>query len=304
MSASASVSVMILTLNEEKHIGRCIASVRAFAEDVFVVDSYSSDRTAQLAESIGAKVYRNTFVNHAAQINWGLDNLPVTTDWIMRLDADEYVTADLSNEIASSLGTFPEDVAGLYVPRRVYFMGRWIRHGGYYPTKLLRIWRTGRGRCEQRWMDEHIYLTGGRSATLRNDIVDDNHNDLTWWTSKHNSYATREAVELLNARYKFFKQSGISPEYGGSQAQRKRWLKERVYVHLPVGLRASLYFAIRYIFLGGFLDGYRGFVFHVLQGFWYRFLVDAKIFEIERKMKLEGLDVKTVLAKYYGIRVE
>ena len=181
-----SVSVIILTRDEERHIGRCLASVQAFANQVFVVDAHSSDQTAQIAESAGAKVYRNAFVNHATQLNWGLENIPISSAWIMRLDADEYVTKELANEITAILHTLPDDVFGLYVTRRVHFMGRWIRHGGYYPTRLLRIWRTGHGQAEQRWMDEHIHLNGGRTVTLKNDIVDDNLHGLTSWTNKHN----------------------------------------------------------------------------------------------------------------------
>lgn len=299
-----SLSVIVLTLNEEKHIGRCIASVQSFAKEVFVVDSYSSDRTAQIAEMVGAKLYRSAFVNHAAQFNWGLDNLPINTDWVMRLDADEYVTPELTCEIGATLDTLPDDVSGLYVTRRVHFMGRWIKHGGYYPTRLLRIWRAGRGRCERRWMDEHIYVTGGRTLTLRNDIVDDNLHGLTSWTDKHNKYATREAAEALNARYTFATYDVVASKYFGTKEQRKRWLKEHIYARLPLGLRAFLYFMLRYFVRGGFLDGYPGFVFHVLQGFWYRLLIDAKVFEIEQKMRAEGLDAKTILARDYGVRVE
>jgi len=261
-----SLAILILTRNEEEHIERCIASVRSFAKEAFVVDSYSTDRTAKLAESAGAKVYRNSFVNHAAQLNWGLDNIPLATDWVMRLDADEYATPELADEIAASLDTLPDDVSGLYVTRRVYFMGKWIRHGGYYPTRLLRIWRRGRGRCEQRWMDEHIQLAAGRTITLRNDIVDDNRHGLTSWIDKHNHYATREAAEVLSARHGFAKLGGVEPKCFGTQEQRKRWVKERLYARLPLGLRAILYFTLRYFVRGGFLDGYPGLVFHVLQG--------------------------------------
>lgn len=298
------LAVVILAFNEEAHLPRCLASVGSIARQIIVVDSFSHDRTVQLAEAAGATVLQNRFLNHATQFNWALDNAPITSSWVMRLDADEYVLPELATEIATLLPTLPNDVAGLYVTRRVHFMGKWIKHGGYYPVKLLRIWRAGRARCEERWMDEHIYLMRGRATTLRNDIVDDNRNDITWWTNKHNAYATREAADLLNIRHKLSLRTGVSAEPRGSQAQRKRWLKERVYARLPLGLRALGYFALRYVLLVGFLDGYRGFIFHVLQGLWYRFLVDVKVFEIEEKMRAEGLDARAILARDYGIRID
>ena len=295
------LSAIILTLNEERHIERCIDSLRPFAREIFVVDSGSTDRTVQIAQACGAQVARNPWLNYAAQFNWALEHLPLRTAWVMRMDADEYATPELAGEIDARLHTLPAETAGVYVARRVHFMGRWIRHGGYYPTYLLRLWRRGRGRCEERWMDEHIQLLDGSAEYFRGDIVDDNRNDLTWWISKHNAYATREAVDLLNVRYGF---AHASAPRGAHQDTRKRWVKERIYARLPAGLRAWCYFLYRYILRGGFLDGYQGAVFHVLQGFWYRFLVDAKIYEVERKMSLEGLDAKTVLARDYGIRFD
>jgi len=153
-------------------------------------------------------------------------------------------------------------------------------------------------------MDEHIQLAAGRTITLRNDIVDDNRHGLTSWIDKHNHYATREAAEVLSARHGFAKLGGVEPKCFGTQEQRKRWVKERLYARLPLGLRAILYFTLRYFVRGGFLDGYPGLVFHVLQGFWYRFLVDAKVFEIEQKMRTESLDAKTILARDYGVHID
>lgn len=301
----ASVSVIVLTFNEEKHIARCIDSVRPFAHEIFIVDSHSTDRTVEIAQSLGAQVFTNPWVNYATQFNWALDHLPITGDWIMRLDADEYVTEALAQEIKTRLPYTASTVSGVYVARRVYFMDKWIRHGGYYPIRLLRIWRRDIGRCEQRWMDEHICLTdSGDKVFFPGDVVDDNRNNITWWTAKHNGYATREMIDLLNIRYKFNKHDGIDSGDTKQQEGRKRWIKEQIYSKLPLGLRALVYFLYRYILLGGFLDGYRGMIFHILQGFWYRFLVDVKVFEFERKMRIEGLDAKALLRKDYGVELE
>lgn len=298
----SSLSVVILALNEERHIARCIESLRPFASKIFVVDAHSSDATRAIARSLGAEVHENTWVNYATQFNWGLDNLPIASQWVMRMDADEYVTPELAREL-QNLASLDESVTGLYVRRRVMFMGRWIRHGGYYPTWLLRVWRAGLGRCEHRWMDEHIRVQSGASRHLPFDIVDDNQNNLTWWTAKHNGYATREAIDLLNIRYGLFATDDLRTAPPTAQERIKRLLKERIYARLPLGMRALIYFLYRYVLRLGFLDGRRGAIFHFLQAFWYRFLVDAKIFELEQRAKRRGVDVKTVIESEYGVRL-
>jgi hypothetical protein len=161
-------------------------------------------------------------------------------------------------------------------------MERWIRHGGYYPTWLLRIWRTGYGTCEQLWMDEHIVLSQGKVANLKHDIIDENHKGLTFWTDKHNRYADREVKDLfLSERGKSADQLLQSNNF--SQASQRRWVKNNLYGRSPLFFRAFVYFLLRYTIGFGFLDGIEGLIFHFLQGFWYRFLVDAKIYEIHKK---------------------
>lgn len=295
------ISVIVLTKDEELHIARCIQSL-GFSHEIFIVDSGSTDKTIEIASSLGAKVFANPWLNYASQFNWGLDNLPITGDWVMRMDADEYVTLDLRQKIVDKLSIVAEDISGFYVKRKVNFMGTWMRHGGYYPVMLLRIWRTGVGRCEERWMDEHVLLKSGSTVLLNGDIVDDNLNNLSTWTAKHNGYATREAIDLLNIKYGFSVKTGIDPLNAKNQESRKRWIKENVYSNLPIGLRALIYFLYRYILRLGFLDGQRGFVFHLLQGFWYRFLVDAKVMEVEKLMRDRCLDAKAVLTSEYGIK--
>lgn len=198
----------------------------------------------------------------------------------MRLDADECLTPELVNELKQVLSKTPDQITGYQVKRRVFFMGRWIRHGGYYPTWLLRIWRNGLGTCEQRWMDEHILLSEGKVADLKYDIIDDNQKGLTFWTDKHNRYADREVKDLLGMSDN---QDDLINNNQSSQAGKRRWLKKNFYARSPLFLRAFLYFLTRYIIGLGFLDGIQGLIFHFLQGFWYRFLVDAKIYEITRK---------------------
>ena len=296
------LSVIILTYNEEIHIERCIKSIYGWVNDIFIVDSYSTDKTLEIASRYTNNIYKHEFVNYANQFNWTLENLPIKTEWVMRLDADEYVTDELRDELLEKLEKFPDEIVGLYVKRRVYFMGRWIKHGAYYPIWLLRIWRKGKGYCEQRWMDEHIKITEGKCAFLENDIVDYSLKPLHWWINKHNSYATREAIDLLNYKYWFMKYDEIKPKLFGTQEKRKRWLKMR-YSRLPLFVRPFLYFLYRYFFKLGLLDGKEGLIWHFLQGFWYRFLVDAKIYEIERKAKAEGKSVRDIIREFYGIEL-
>lgn len=297
------LTVVILTKDEEKHIERCLTSVRPFASRILVVDSGSTDRTVELARTCGAEVLSNPWVNYATQMNWGIDNVDPEADWIMRLDADEIVTPELAQEIADKLPGQASEVDGVYVSRRMTFMGRPMRWGGIFPVRVLRLFRNGRGRCENRWMDEHIVVTGP-VADFAGEIIDDNRNSLTWWTQKHNAYASREVVDLLNLELGFMPHETVADLRGGKQAGVKRWLKETVYARMPVGLRAFVYFLYRYVIRLGFLDGREGAAFHVLQGLWYRYLVDAKMHEVRQYMRHEKVDAKTAIHQVLGINLD
>lgn len=296
------LSVIILTYNEEKHIARCINSLKPIAKNIFIVDSFSSDKTVEIAKSLGAKVYQNEWKNHAVQFQWGLDNCPIDTTWVMKMDADEYILPELAKEINEKLPALNKDITGIYIKRRVYFMDRWIKHGSYYPIWLLRIWRYEYGRMEQRWMDEHIKLSEGNTINFKYDLVDENLNNLTWWINKHNGYASREAIDILNIIYNFLEYDEVEARFFGTQEQRKRWLKYR-YAKLPLFSRPFIYFIYRYFFKLGVLDKKEGLIWHFLQGFWYRFLVDAKIYEIEKKIKETGKSIKEVIKEEYGIKL-
>lgn len=300
----APLTVIVLTFDEEMNLDACLRSVHGWVEDIIIVDSHSTDRTLDIAKQYGCRIYDRDFKNQADQLNWALREVPINTEWVMRLDADEYVTVDLKNEITNKLSGLDPDIAGLYVKRRVYFMGKWIKYGGYYPTRLLRIWRKGRCMCEERWMDEHMKLIEGRAVHLKHDIVDDNKKSLHWWIGKHNSYATREAIEMLNLRYGFMKYDKIEPKlFTGTQEQRKRWLKVNLYSRMPLFIRPFAYFIYRYFVKLGFLDGREGLIWHFMQGFWYRFLVDAKILEIKRRINNSGKQVRDVVREIYGIEL-
>lgn len=295
------LTTVILTRDEERHIARAIGSVAGLGGRVVVVDSGSTDATVEIARNLGAEVLVHPWRNHATQFNWALDQLAEGTGWVLRLDADEVVSPGLAAQIAATLPGLGAEIEGVVVGRRITFMGREIRHGGLFPIRVLRLFRQGKGRCEDRWMDEHIKVTGS-VINLTGEILDDNLNSLTWWTAKHNNYASREVVDLLNLEYHFMAHDTVAG-LGKSQAGAKRWIKENVYARSPKGLRALVYFLYRYIARLGFLDGREGAVFHILQGFWYRYLVDAKLHEVKNHMRRHRVDVVTAIDQVLGIKV-
>lgn len=283
------VSVLILTHNEERNIAKCVESLLPLTSDIYVVDSCSDDHTVEICQRYGVQVASRKWTTYADQFNWGLDHFDFQTEWIMRMDADEELTPELVIDLRSYLESPSDEVSGIYLRRRVYFMGRWIKHGGYYPTWLLRVFRNGAGRCEALWMDEHIVLNSGHALRMHADIIDKNNKDLTFWTDKHNKYASREVLDVLAKQNRSGDEGRIKAELGGSQAQSRRWMKDNVYARVPLFVRPLGYFLYRYFIRFGFLDGSEGLIFHFLQGFWYRFLVDAKLFEHARQQRLDTM---------------
>jgi glycosyltransferase involved in cell wall biosynthesis len=273
-----SIDLVVLTYNEEANLGHCLESVRGLARRVFVVDSGSTDGTVELARAAGAQVVTHPFTNQAEQFNWALQSLPLESAWVLRLDADEYLSAELRDEIAATLPALPAEVTGLYLKRRMVFLDRWIRHGGYYPTWLLRLFRQGKAQSELAEMDEHIVLLEGEGRRLRHDFTDHNRKGLSAWLVKHEAYASRQ-VRVLQRGQREQDTGGVAPRFFGSQAERKRWLRHKLYGRAPLFTRAFLYFFYRYFMRLGFLDGLPGLVFHFLHAGWYFFYIDAKVYE-------------------------
>lgn len=301
MINQSTITAIILTYNESQHIERCINSIKGIADEVIVVDSFSTDNTLLLAEILGAKVYKNLWKNYATQFNWALENCNIQSEWVWRIDADEYIETNDKVDIKKSLNNLNDSITGVYIKRKIVFMQKPLLYGGWYPVWHLKIWRNGKGACENRWMDEHIKLTEGITTNLDIVQVDKNLNNLTWWTEKHNSYATREMIDLLDTKYQIFTNNEVIPKLLGSGEQRKRWLK-LAYLKLPLFIRPIIYFVYRYIFRLGFLDGKEGFVWHVLQGFWYRFLVDAKIFELQKRFNFNENEIVAYIKETYRIQ--
>ena len=290
------ITTIILTYNEEKHIKRCIDHAKRTAKRIYVIDSFSIDKTCEIAEVCGAVVLQNKYANQAQQFQWALDNCKINTEWTMRLDADEYLSEELEKEMEERLLQLDKNVTGVYLRLGVIFMEHLLKHGYIKPVTILRLWRTGTAYMEQRWMDERCVLKVGEAVTFKHMFIDHNLNGLTFFTNKHNGYSNREVMVY------FSQELGLS---GSDEKNALRNASKGKYYALPPFLRASLYFFIRYVCFLGFLDGKAGFIWATLQAYWYRFLIDSKLHEIKVRLgenpKPEKL--KEYIREYYGIQL-
>ncbi len=277
------ITAIILTKNEEVNIKRCIESIRDVADRIVVVDSGSTDQTIPIAQSLGAEIYEHApFEHYAKQFNWALDNVAINTRWVYRIDADEVVTPELAKEIIESCNRHKDDdVNGFVMKFKIFFMGRFLMHGGMYPFYNLTIFKYGKGRYENRAMGEHVILSEGRTLDLRNDCLHYDFKSLDVWIDKHNWYATREVSDYYASR----NYGQADPDTLYHEASRTSKLRDKLYYRLPKFLRAKLYYWYRYYLKLGFLDGDAGKVHAFLQAYWFRYLVDAKILEKEIKNK-------------------
>ena len=294
------LSVIILTYNEQIHIRRCLENVKQFASKVYVVDCFSIDRTAQIAKELGAEVIEHEWPgNQAEQFNWALDNLPITTEWILRLDADEYLLPGLIEELLEKLPVIPESVSALSLSLARAFCGKILHHGIVNNIRIIRIFRKGKARYEKRLMDEHLSVLSGETIDMKNQFVDDNRMPIGLFIDKHNGYATREAALLLDAEYHLTNMDSLPQDYG-REVEKKRTQKAR-YARMPLFWRAFGYFVYRYIIKLGFLDGKEGFLWDFLQGWWYRTLVDAKVYEIKKACGDDKEKMRHFLQDKYNI---
>lgn len=291
------ISAVILTGNEELHIRRCLDKICPIVKEVFIIDCFSKDRTLEIvaeyqADSIHQNVAKitilqNVWVNYATQFNWALDNAPIKTAWTLRLDADEYLCENLIEELNEKLSNEPDDVTGISFLLRRVWMGRVIRRG-MPPIRQMRLFRTGKARSEVRQMDEHIELLEGHGVDYNGEWADDNLNNISWWTQKHVGYAIREAADLLDIEYGLTG-AGKEDDYRRITADAKaKRMRKHSYAKKPLFWRSFAYFCYRYFLRLGFLEGKEGFMWHFFQGWWYRSLVDAKVYEIKKACGVLG----------------
>jgi len=267
-------TIVILSFNSSETIGETIKSAKSLSDDIFVIDSGSTDDTASIVTREGAQILYHPFENYGSQRNWAIDNVTGKYSWQLHLDADEQITAGLSTEIAN----LPIDTnySGFLIPRYLRFMNRLLRHN-LAPTFHMRLFRVGSARCEVRHYDQH-FICSGTVAPLKAAMIDDIRMPLTEWTRRHNLWADAEVRELLSRDV----EGRIQGKFLGNSIEKKRQLR-KLYNELPLFVRPFLLFFYRYIVRLGFLDGKEGLVFCVLQTFWFRFLVDAKLFEAAQK---------------------
>ncbi len=277
------LTAIILTKNEELNIADCIRSIQSLAKRIIVIDSFSTDKTIQIAERLGAEVQQHEFINYSKQFLYGLNETDIQTTWVLRIDADERLTDASRKEIEKLCNeNMHTDVNGIVLRFEVTFLGRKLRHGGIYPFRKLLVFKYGRGTIEDRNMDEHIVLFEGRSIEAKEDCEHHDYKDLTYFIDKHNWYASREVKDYI--------QNSVTGQESGRELNQKagikRFIKFHIYYRLPMGMRAHLYYVYRYYIRLGFLDGKEGKIYAFLQAYWYRYLVDAKIYEYLKNDKI------------------
>lgn len=280
------VSVLIPAKNEEANLPACLTSVSR-ADEVFVVDSQSSDRSIEIAESYGAKVVQFYFNGRwPKKKNWGLDNLPFRNEWVLIVDCDERIPDALWDEIAQVIND--PNYEGYYLNRRVYFLGKWIRHGGKYPDWNLRLFKHKKGRYENLGTEEirntgdnevheHVILNGA-VGYLKNDMDHIDFRDIYHWLERHNRYSNWEARVYLNMLTGKDESGTIGANLFGSAVQRKRFLR-KIWVWLP--FKPTLRFIVVYILRLGFLDGKAGYIYARLISE-YEYQIGVKLYELRK----------------------
>lgn len=271
---AADITAIILTKNEEINIKDCIDSIASTVKRIVVIDSYSSDKTVELAKSVGAEVYQHPFENYAKQYMYGVEVANAETMWTLRIDADERLTPESVKELEKLCNdNMNTDVAGIVLRFKKNFLGKDLYHGGVYPWKKMNCYKTKLGAIEDRAMDEHIVLSSGTVAEMKNDCLHFDFKDLEYFINKHNWYSSRETVDYFE---------NLEKSKSNIEMDLKTRFKMNVYYKLPLGFRAHLYYLYRYYIKLGFLDGKEGKIYAFFQAYWYRYLVDAKIYECDK----------------------
>jgi glycosyltransferase involved in cell wall biosynthesis len=275
------LAVVVLTWNEEQNLPRCLESLALLECPIFVVDSGSTDSTLDIAGRYQARCFHHAFQTHNEQWSWALANLPLESEWVLCLDSDQSLTSELARELQSTFNcAIAAEIDGFYVTRRQIFRGRWIRYGGYYPKRLLKIFRREKVLFDRSDLVDHHFYVPGRTRILRHDIVEDNRkeDDIIFWIQKHTRYAALLATEEYQRR-EGAPAGPVRPSLFGNPDQRvlvlKAWWRR-----LPLFVRPTLYFVYRYFGRGGWMDGKQGFLFHFLHAFWFRVVIDAKLDEM------------------------
>ncbi|MBC7882511.1 MAG: glycosyltransferase family 2 protein [Anaerolineae bacterium] len=271
------LTVIILTFNSEDSLVQVVKSCKAFASRIIVVDSLSTDTTPMLAANLGCEVVQHPFENYSIQRNWAQTYACLgEQDWVLHLDSDEVVSEELTQSICQ-LESNPA-IDGYLMRRLSYFLGKPIRFGQINPSWHLRLFRASKGFCEERLYDQH-FVTSGKIRKMQGLLLDLQITTLEKWTAAHNRWSTAEALEVCSRSSTSERQ--LTASLFGDLRMQKRWLKNNFWYRSPLLLRAFVFFFYSYFLRLGFLDGKAGLIYHVLQSFWFRYLVDAKIVELQ-----------------------
>lgn len=275
------LTVIYITFQEEDNIRESILSAQKVTDNILVVDSFSTDQTQNILTEMNIKFLEHEFISYQDKRNWAQKNNPFKTEWVLHLDADENLSPELITWLNDEFSIMKQKFDGFLFSRKTIFLNKFIKFGGQYPNFHLRLFKSEMGYVEDKAYDNHWVLPGGNIMTVRNaDIINKVASNLDEFTISHNKWATKQAIEfILNKQ-----NSGeVNPKIFGNPIERKRWFKINIFQKLPLFFRGFSYFLYRYIIKLGFLDGKEGLIFFVLQTFWFRFLVDAKIYELQKK---------------------
>lgn len=294
------LSIIILTYNEESNIRQCLDSMQGITDNLLVVDSGSTDATLDILAQYRVKVISHPFENYSKQRNWAQANNPFQTEWVFHVDAGEQFSPALKDWMQKEFDPKSEFDGYLFC-RRMIFLNRWIKHGGQYPIYHMRLFRADKGKCEEKVYDQHFVLNGRKSVLKKGiDLIDQVAPDLRTFTAGHNKWAIMEAAETLMSKEA---RGDVDAKIAGNPIEKRRWLKNNVFQKMPLFLRSFLYFNYRYFIQLGFLDGKEGLVCHFLQGFWFRFIIDATILELQNKMEKENVSLGEALDQLYGFEI-
>lgn len=269
-------TAIIMTKNEEKNIAQCLQSIKGFAKRALVIDCGSTDQTVALAKENGADVVFHEFEYYAQQFNWGLDNGSIDTEWVIRLDADERFTPELNAELEEIIAKGDENLCGITIEADYFFLGRRIRYGLRKKRKMM-LFKKACGRLEDKRRDAHSVLSKGESVQAKHRFLHYDFKDLDSHIKRYNWYATREMMDYID-----YTRGDAINVHADKLVQKQRQKKYGVYYKAPRFLRAWLWFIYSYFFRLGFLDGREGFLYCYFECYWYRLLVDAKIYEYEK----------------------
>ena len=284
-----SLSAILLVCNEEENVDICLNSVKDICAEILVVDSGSTDRTIEICRRYTDKIFTHPFKDSATQWAWALANLPIGYEWVLPLDADYRVSAELNRDLVSALESPDDEVNAYYSRHQYFFWGAPIRG---FKRQGLRVFRTGTVAVDPSERHDFKFVVQGRTRKLRGILYEYNRKELSLdaWIEKHQRFSSRVAADEV-LRKNGVLEWRVPARLLGSPDERIVWLK-KLWARMPLFVRPALYFCYRYFLRGGFLDGRTGFIYHFMQALWFRMLIDIRIAGIERDLGSGSLSLQ------------